>query len=67
MKAKKINLTRGFQPTGIGVPLLVVMIGIYYLLKALGYIQDSALFWPILIIAVGVYWLVLRIQRNYSK
>ena len=63
---KAFNMQKGFYPTGIGVPLLVVLIGVYFLLKSLGYIQDSAIFWPVVIIAIGVYWLIQRIQRNIS-
>ncbi|MBW2996019.1 hypothetical protein KY332_01830 [Candidatus Woesearchaeota archaeon] len=66
MKAKKVNVGKCFYPAGIGFPLLVILIGLYFLLKAMGYIQESAIFWPVVIISIGVYWLVQRIYRSSS-
>ncbi len=67
IKAKKINVNSGLYPSGIGFPLLIILIGVYYLLKSLGYIAESVVFWPIVVIALGVYWLIARLQKNFSK
>jgi len=55
---------RTYKGPGIGFPLLLIIIGTYFLLKSLGYITDEAPFWSILLIAIGVYLLGKRIYRD---
>ncbi|MBR9691315.1 hypothetical protein GOV06_00870 [Candidatus Woesearchaeota archaeon] len=54
------DMKKQLQP-GIGFPLLLIVIGVYYLLRDLGYIQQTVAFWPIILISIGVYWLTKRI------
>ena len=60
VKAQWWKTKKQFYP-GIGFPLLLIVIGMYFLLKSLGYIADDVPFWSILIIAIGVYLLGKRI------
>jgi uncharacterized membrane protein len=54
-----------YRSAGVGFPLLLIIIGAYYLLKSLGYITEEIPFWPILLIAIGIYWLGQRVVYNF--
>jgi len=47
--------------SGVGLPLILLIVGVYWLLKDLGYIQTNISIWPILLIVLGLYWIIGRI------
>jgi hypothetical protein len=53
---------------GIGLPLLVLVIGLYWLAKELGYFQTTISIWPIIFIVFGIYWIIKAIvARHYCQ
>jgi hypothetical protein len=62
---EKYFTAQKFYFAGLGIPLLLIVIGAYYLLKSMGYISNDVAFWPIILIAIGVYWLLQRITYNF--
>ena len=59
--------TQRFSLRGLGIPLLLMVIGLYYLLRNLGYISENVPFWSIIFIVLGAYWLIQRLTYNLSK
>ena len=43
---------------GIGFPLLILVIGLYWFAKDIGWIQTDISFWPVLLIILGIYWII---------
>jgi LiaI-LiaF-like transmembrane region len=43
-------------------PILLIIVGTYFLLHNLGWIRDD-IFWPLVLIGIGV-WLILRRART---
>jgi len=44
-------------------PLLLLFIGVFWLLRSIGYISADFPFWPSLLIIVSVAWLLRRVFR----
>lgn len=46
---------------GIGLPLLLITIGIWLVGRDLGWWKQSINLWGVLLVALGAYWLLQRI------
>lgn len=46
---------------GIGIPLLLVLIGVWLIGRDLGWWTQSVNLWGVILLVVGVYWLLQRI------
>lgn len=62
---KKVNETKWqsfkcYKP-GIGFPLVILLIGLYWLGRDLGWIETRISLWPIILIAIGLYWTLARL------
>jgi hypothetical protein len=43
-------------------PIVLIVVGVYFLLRNLGWVRDD-IFWPLVLIAIGL-WLILRRART---
>jgi len=50
--------THHYSGYGIGFALIVLVIGLYWLSKDMGWIQTDVSIWPILLIVLGTYWIL---------
>ncbi len=50
-----------YSSYGIGFALVVLVIGLYWLSKDMGWIQTDVSIWPILLIVLGTYWILKAI------
>ena len=48
----------------IGFPLLLLVIGVYWLAKDMGWIETTISIWPILLIVFSIYW-IMKGMLNY--
>ncbi len=46
---------------GIGFALIVLIIGIIWLARDMGWIDTNVSLWPILLIVLGVYWILKKL------
>jgi len=52
---------RSYSTFSIGFALLVLVIGMYFLAKDMGWIQPTISIWPIILIVLGTYWIIRAI------
>ena len=49
---------------GFGFALIVLVVGLFWLLKDLGILVTHISIWPVLLITIGAYWLIAAIIKN---
>ena len=47
--------------SGIGTGVIILLIGIAWLLKDLGYIPSSVSVWAIFFIVIGIWWILSKV------
>ena len=63
MVQAKVVHERMYNPVaGLGFPLIVLVIGLFWLGKDMGWIKTNISFWAVLLIVLGVYWLLKAIM-----
>lgn len=50
--------------TGIGFALIILVIGLFWLGRDLGYINTNVSIWAVLFIVLGLYWLLKGVFRR---
>jgi len=55
---KNWNPSYHYSSFGIGFALLVLVIGVYFFAKDMGWIEPEISIWPIILIVLGVYWII---------
>lgn len=50
---------------GSSIALLILLIGLYWLAKDMGWIQPQVSIWAIIFIVVGLYWFLKSLLRRY--
>jgi len=53
----------GYRFSGIGFGLVLLLIGVLFLLRDLGYITTKISFWTYFFLIVGVWWVLGRLFR----
>ena len=61
---KKHSKTYIYTGPGIGFPLLIILIGVYFLGTAQGWIPEETNFWAVLFIAIGLWMLLSRLWKR---
>lgn len=51
--------------SGSTFALLILLIGIYWLAKDLGWVQQKVSIWALILIVVGFYWFLKSLFRKY--
>ena len=49
---------------GIGLPLLLILIGIWIIGKDLGWWESSINIWGVILVIMGAYWLLKAVLYN---
>lgn len=50
---------------GSGLALMIILIGLYWLAKDMGWIQPQISTWAVIFIVIGTYWLVKSLLRRH--
>jgi hypothetical protein len=53
----------GYRLSGIGFGLVILLIGVLFLLRDLGYITTKISFWTYFFLIIGAWWVLGRIFR----
>lgn len=51
-----------YKGPGFGLPIALILIGLFFLGKDIGWFEVEVSFWPILLIAIGAWLLVNRLR-----
>ncbi len=49
---------------GYFFPLLLLLIGLFWLSKEMGWLDTEIPFWPVVLILIAVYWIINRIIKR---